>query len=147
MSDLIPPHGGLSEPVNRTVPTAETADFIKKAASLKKVPISDADLSSLYRFGDGGLSPLAGPMDKAAFDRVLDGEIIIVGGKNYAWTIPISFPVDKNQAASLKTGETVALVNAKNDIVGTLTISDIFPWDNTSRESIAPTAPTTQAAT
>src|SRR5207253_7390572 len=58
MTDLIPPHGGLSEPVDRTVPAAEAADFTRQAASLKKVPVSDADLSSLYRFGDGGLSPL-----------------------------------------------------------------------------------------
>src|ERR1700731_350656 len=109
MSDLIPPHGGLSEPVNRTVPLAEAADFAKHAASLKKIPVSDADLSSLYRFGDRGLSPLTGPMDKAAFDRVLNEEIIAVGGKSYAWTIPISFPVDKALAASVKPGETVAL--------------------------------------
>src|SRR5712692_5796185 len=107
MSDLIAPHGGLAEPVNRTVPIEEAADFTKHAAALKKVPVSDADLSSLYRFGDGGLSPLTGPMNKAAFDRVLDGEIIVVGGKNYAWTIPISFPVEKAVAATLKTSETV----------------------------------------
>lgn len=129
MADLIPPHGGLSEPVSRTVPAAEAADFTKKAASLKKVPVSDADLSSLYRFGDGGLSPLTGPMDKATFNRVLDEEIIVSGGKNYAWTIPISFPVDKSLAGSLKTGETVALTTGKGDAVATLTISDIFPWD------------------
>src|SRR6266446_10169199 len=70
--DLIPPHGGLSEPINRTVPANETSDFLKEAAKLPRVPISDADLSSLYRFGDGGLSPLTGLMDKATFDRVLD---------------------------------------------------------------------------
>ena len=129
MADLIPPHGGLSEPVNRTVPAAEAADFTKKAAALKKVPVSDADLSSLYRFGDGGLSPLTGPMDKATFHRVLDEENIVSGGKNYAWTIPISFPVDKALAGSLKAGETVALTTGKGDIVATLTINDIFPWD------------------
>src|ERR1700676_3700025 len=108
MSDLIAPHGGLTEPINRTVSAGDAGDFTKRAAALKKVPVSDADLSSLYRFGDGGLSPLTGPMDKAASERVLEGETIAVAGKSYAWTIPISFPVDKAQAASLKTGETVA---------------------------------------
>src|SRR5437879_278474 len=107
MADLIPPHGGLSEPVNRTVSGGEVADFLKDAAALKKVPVSDADLSSLYRFGDGGLSPLTGPMDRATFDRVLDEEIIQVGGKKYAWTIPISFPVDKALVATLKAGTSV----------------------------------------
>ena len=100
-----------------------------RAATLKKVLVNDADLSSLYRFGDGGLSPLTGPMDSAAFNRVLDGEVILHNGKKYAWTIPISFPVERQLGASLKPGETVALVNAKNEIVGTLKISDVFPWD------------------
>jgi sulfate adenylyltransferase len=129
MPDLIPPHGGLTEPVDRMVPPREAADFRKKAASLNRVSISDADLSSLYRFGDGGLSPLIGPMNKATFDSVLNEEVIHVDGKKFAWTIPISFPVDKAQAAALKTGETVALTNSQNDIVGTLTIDDVFHFD------------------
>ncbi|MCI0739993.1 MAG: hypothetical protein L0Y72_13190 [Gemmataceae bacterium] len=129
MPDLIPPHGGLTEPIDRTVPAAEIAAFSKQAASLKKVPVSDADLSSLYRFGDGGLSPLTGPMDKAAFDRVLDEEVIVHNGKKYAWSIPISFPIDKTQATSLKAGDTVALVNSKNEVVGKLKINDVFAWD------------------
>src|SRR5215471_11572511 len=107
MLDLIPPHGGLTEPIDRTVAAAEAADLARQAASLKKVAVSDADLSSLYRFGDGGLSPLSGPMDSATFNRVLDEEVVISGGKKYAWTIPISFPVDRAQAGSFKVGETV----------------------------------------
>ena len=129
MQDLIPSHGGLSEPVNCTVPEADVAEFKKQAASLKRVPISDADLSSLYRLGDGGLSPLTGPMDRATFDRVLADEVIVRNGKPYAWTIPISFPVDKGQASSLKTGETVALADGQDGLVGTLAIRDIFPFD------------------
>jgi len=129
MFDLIPPHGGLTEPIDRTVPAPESADFARQAASLKKVAVSDADLSSLYRFADGGLSPLTGPMDSATFSRVLDDECIVHGGKKYAWTIPISFPVDKAQAGATKAGETVALINSANAIVGTLKVSDVFPWD------------------
>jgi sulfate adenylyltransferase len=129
MPDLIPPHGGLAEPVDRTVPAADTGEFTKEAASLRKLPISDADLSSVYRFGDGGLSPLTGPMDAATYNRVLDDEIIVQNGKAYAWTIPISFPVDRALAGSLKAGETVALTNSKNEIVGTLTVRDVFAWD------------------
>jgi sulfate adenylyltransferase len=129
MPDLIPPHGGVAEPVNRMVPAAAVDDFRRQAASWKRVPISDADLSSLYRLGDGGLSPLTGPMDRATYDRVLADEVIQVNGKAYAWTIPISFPLDKALAASLKPGETVALVNGADEVVGSLSIRDIFPWD------------------
>src|SRR5438105_613662 len=114
MADLIAPHGGLQEPVDRSVAAGQSAEFVKQAHGLKKVPASDADLSSLYRFGDGGLSPLTGPMDSATYNRVLDEEVIINNGKKYAWSIPISFPVTKELAGSLKTGETVALVNSKD---------------------------------
>jgi sulfate adenylyltransferase len=111
------------------VPEAEAAAFRREAASLKRVPVSDADLSTLYRLGDGGLSPLTGPMDRAIFDKVLDDEVIVVNGKPYAWTIPLSFPVEKALAGSLKVGETVALTNSADEVVATLRVSDIFPWD------------------
>src|SRR5207245_3525232 len=129
MQDLIPPHGGVSEPVDRTVPADEVAEFRKSLQGLPRLPVSDADLSSLYRLGDGGLSPLTGPMDRETAERVLDDEIILRDGKAYAWTIPISFPVDRTLAKSMKKGETIALVNSRNEIVGSLVVSDVFPFD------------------
>src|SRR5947209_3863870 len=129
MQDLIPPHGGLQEPVDRLVPAAEIEDFRKRAASLKKIPVSDADLSSLYRLGDGGLSPLTGPMDRATVNRVLEEEVLLHNGKAYAWTIPIVFPMERVLAGSIKAGETVALVNGRGEVVGTLDVKDVFPFD------------------
>jgi sulfate adenylyltransferase len=129
VQDLIPPHGGLQEPVDRLVPAAEVDDFRHRAAHWPRVPISDADLSILGRLGDGGLSPLTGPMDRATFERVLEEEVILRHGKAYAWTIPIAFPVTQVQARSLRPGQTVALVNSRQEIVGSLDIQDIYPWD------------------
>lgn len=129
MQDLIPPHGGLKEPVNRMVSAEEAADSRRQGASLKRVPISDADLSSLYRMGDGGLSPLTGPMHKKVFEQVLDDEILVHAGKGYTWTIPIAFPADRELAGSLKTGQTVALVNSRDEVVGTLRVGDIFAFE------------------
>jgi sulfate adenylyltransferase len=129
MSDLIAPHGGLTEPVNRNVPAAEAAEFKATLAAATQVPISDADLSTLYRLGDGGLSPLTGAMDQATFQQVLDGEVIVHKGKKYAWTIPLSVPVQEALAKTLKAGQTVALVNGQNEIVGSLEVRDVFPWD------------------
>src|SRR5260370_25001215 len=127
MADVIAPHGGVREPVNRTVASEETGDFRRQAAAVKRVPVSDADLSTLYRMGDGGLSPLIGPMDGAPFRRVLDEETITHNRKAYAWTIPLSFPVDKTLACSLEAGAQVALIDERDQIVGTLQIGDIFP--------------------
>src|SRR5207237_9112792 len=129
MPDLIAPHGGLRQPVNRNVAAEEAAAFRAELAGLPRVPVSDADLSTLYRLGDGGLSPLTGAMDKATYNRVLDEEVIVHNGKKYAWTIPLSFPVSGEQAATLKPGQTVALTNSKNEIVGTLAVKDVFVWD------------------
>src|SRR5512134_12444 len=126
MADLIAPHGGLSEPVCRTVSNGDIASFKAEAASLPKVPVSDADLSSVYRFGDGVLSPLTGPMDSATYNRVLDDSVIEHNGKLFAWTIPISLPVTEAVAKTLKPGQIVALVNTAGDVVATLELSDVF---------------------
>jgi len=129
MPDLIPPHGGLAEPVSLTVPADEVERFRAAAARLPEVPVSDADLSSVYRFGDGGLSPLTGPMDEATYQRVLDECVIERGGRLYAWTIPIAFPVTAELAQKVGREQTVALVNSTGAVVATLAISDVYPWD------------------
>lgn len=129
MSDLIAPHGGLSDLIDRMVPSAEKQAFRAETSKLTGLPISDADLSTLYRIGDGGLSPLTGPMDRAAYERVLSEEVVLSAGKKYAWTIPLSFPVAADLAKALKPGQTVALTTSAGELVGSLTISDVFPWD------------------
>jgi sulfate adenylyltransferase len=130
-SDLIAPHGGLSEPVERMVGVEERAGFTADADKLPSLRVSDADLSTLYRFGDGGLSPLTGPMTKEIFDRVLDEEHVLHNGRKFAWTIPLSFPAANEELAALKTGSRAALRNERNELVGVLDVEDVFPFDKT----------------
>ncbi len=129
MAYLVPPHGGLEEPVCRTVAPDAIDDFLARAETLPKVPVSGADLSTVYRLGDGGLSPLTGPMDSATYHRVLDESVIEHGGTLYAWTIPLALPVTGEQAGQLGSGKEVALVDSAGKIVATLEISDVFEWD------------------
>ncbi len=129
MSDLIPPHGGLKEPVCCTVSADEIASFKAEAAKLPKVPVSAADLSTIYRFADGTLSPLTGPMNSKVYNRVLDEAVIEHNGKKYAWTIPLSFPVTAELAKTLSPGKKVALTNPAGEVVATLDINDVFEWD------------------
>jgi len=129
MADLVPVHGGLKEPVCRTVPADQVDSFKAHAANLPKVPVSDADLSTVYRFGDGALSPLVGPMDSATYNQVLDKGYIVHEGEKYAWTIPLSLPVSAELAGKLSTGQTVALTNSAGQVVATLDVTDIFEWD------------------
>jgi len=129
MADLIPPHGGLQKPVDCSAPAGKAPSVLAEAAGLVKVPVSDADLSTVYRFGDGVLSPLVGPMNSAVYNRVLDESVIEHEGKLYAWTIPLSLPVTQQLAEQLKPGQRVALVSTAGAIVATLDIGDVFPWD------------------
>lgn len=129
MPDLIKPHGGVATPVDRTVPASEAATFVAAAAKLTKVPVSAADLSTVYRLADGTLSPLVGPMCGNEYQQVLETSTIVRGGKKYAWTIPLAFPVTSELAGKLSIGESVALTNPAGEIVATLEIGDIFPWD------------------
>jgi sulfate adenylyltransferase len=129
MTDLIPPHGGLTEPVCRTVAAADTESFKAEAAGLTAVPVSAADLSTVYRIADGTLSPLTGPMNSTVFNQVLDQAVISSDGNLYAWTIPLSLPVTAELAGTLSAGQKVALTNPDGEIVATLEINDVFEWD------------------
>ena len=114
MADLIVPHGGLAAPVCRTVGAEEIDSFKAEAAGLTKVPVSAADLSTVYRLGDGTLSPLTGPMNRATYNRVLDESVIEHNGKLYAWTIPLAFPVTEALAGQLKPGQRSASTSNRN---------------------------------
>ena len=52
MADLIQPHGGVL--INRFAD--DGAALQAAAADLTKVPVSNADLSTVYRISDGALS-------------------------------------------------------------------------------------------
>ncbi len=129
MTDLIAPHGGLTEPVCCTVSESERDDFLTEAGSLPKVPVSAADLSTVYRFGDGTLSPLTGPMNSAQWQQVLDNSTVDSSGGKYAWTIPLAFPLSQDTATAIKGKKKVALVKPEGQIVATVDVSDVYPWD------------------
>jgi sulfate adenylyltransferase len=129
MTDLVPAHGGLPQPVCRTVPANEIPAFLQEASRLPRLAVSDADLSTVYRFGDGALSPLIGPMDSATYECVLEHGYIVHAGTRYAWTIPLSLPVTAQLAATLHTGDRVAVENSAGEVVATLDVTDIFEWD------------------
>jgi len=125
---ILPPHGGCGL-INRIVPELERDQLMKEAENYPVYRISDADLSVFYRMADGALSPLEGPMDQAEFNQVLDQEVIERDGKKYAWSIPLAFPIYKEEAQKLEKGTTVAVENEKGELIGTLEINDVYPFD------------------
>ena len=126
---LVPVHGGLDAPVDRTVALPLRKEFVAEAEALPSVLVNNADLSTVYRIADGALSPLTGPMREAEWNRVLDEEIIVSKGANYAWTIPLAFPVTDAEAGSLSAGGSVALRNEAGDIVAIVDELEVYEWD------------------
>ncbi len=127
--DLVPVHGGLSEPVDRTVPVSKRREFSKEAAGHPKIVVSSADLSTVYRLADGALSPLEGPMKQGVYDRVLDESVILQGGKRYAWTIPLALPVTDAEADAISPGGSAAVVTEADELVAIVDDLEVFGWD------------------
>jgi sulfate adenylyltransferase len=128
-TDLVPVHGGLDEPIDRIVPLSQRSNFIAEASKLPSIRVSDADLSTVYRFSDGALSPLEGPMKEDEYNQVLDSSVIVRNGKRYAWTIPLSLPVTDEEAGTVTQGGSVAVVNASDEIIGIVEDAEVFAWD------------------
>ncbi len=126
---LVPVHGGLSEPVDRVLPLTERKQLLADAERLPCFEVNDADLSAVYRIGDGTLSPMIGPMNEDEYNDVLDTHSIERGGVRYAWAIPIALPVTDEEAAGLKVGEHAVIKNAAGEPVARLLVQSVFDWD------------------
>ena len=130
-SDLVPVHGGLDAPVDRVVPLKERKRFLAEAEKLERIRVSRADLSAVHLFADGALSPLEGPTDGEMWNRVLDEQRILVDGRSYAWTIPISLPATDEEVAGLTPGGSVAVVEEGGAAVAIVDELEVFDWDKT----------------
>jgi len=128
-NDLVPVHGGLAEPIDRTVPLPQRSEFRAEAESLPSIAVTDADLSTVYRFSDGALSPLDGPMKEEEYNQVLDSSLIVRDGKRYAWTIPLSLPVTDDEAAAIVPGDRVAVRNEADEVIAIVEDVEVFDWD------------------
>jgi sulfate adenylyltransferase len=126
---LVPVHGGLSAPVDRLLPLTERKQLLADAQTLPALEVNDADLSTVYRIGDGTLSPLVGPMNEDEYYDVLDTHSILRGGTRYAWAIPLALPVTDEEAATLKVGEHAVIKNAAGEPVARLLVQSVYDWD------------------
>lgn len=128
MPALIPPHGGLTEPIDRIDP--KLADSVQQLGqSAPRLVVQESDIATLNRIADGGLSPLTGPMSREQYQRVLDEQTIVNSGKKYAWTIPLSLPATADEIKFINPGTEVVLVSEAGKAIGILRVTDVFVWD------------------
>jgi len=123
MSKLIPPHGGKGL-VCCLLEGAESDAERKKAEGLKKVEIAPRENGDLLMMGIGAFSPLGGFMTKADWKGVCENFLTADGT---FWPVPVTLSVSKEDAASIKEGDEIALFDPKRqEIRATMKVTEKF---------------------
>ena len=93
MSKLVPPHG--SPTLKPLLLEGEARDAeVKKAAGLKRVPLTSRETGDLIMLGIGGFTPLDGFMGKADWKGVLRRVHDAVARSGLFWPIPITLSAE-----------------------------------------------------
>jgi len=119
---LIAPYGG--QLVDLVVPGATAAELRAYASGLPSVQLSERSVCDLELLATGGFSPLDRFMGRRDHERVLD-EMRLQSGRLFP--IPVTLPVDAQ--ADLHLDEDVALRSPKNELLGILTVEELYAWD------------------
>ncbi|MEW6670364.1 MAG: sulfate adenylyltransferase [Thermodesulfobacteriota bacterium] len=123
MSNLVPPHGGKGLTCCLLEGKALEAEK-KKAAGLKKIPISPREKGDLIMMGIGGFSPLTGFMNKADWKGVCEKYLLADGT---FWPIPVTLSASKDDAAAIKVGEEIALFDPEGkEVMATMKVTEKY---------------------
>ena len=118
---LIAPYGGAL--VNLLAPTEEREELRAYAGRLPSAQLSDRAVCDLEAMAVGGFSPLDRFLGEEDYARVLE-EMRLADGR--LWPIPITLPLDP---IDVRLDGEIALRDAKNNILATLTIEEAYDWD------------------
>jgi sulfate adenylyltransferase len=122
MSTLVPPHGGELKPL--LLKGEELKEARKKARFLPVVRITSRERDDLIMMGIGAFSPLEGFMGKADWRGVCQD---MKTANGVFWPIPITLSVTKEEAAGLKEGQELSLVDGEVDeVIGFMVIQERY---------------------
>lgn len=121
-STLISPYGGSL--INLLVKTEERADLKQYASRLPSLQLSERAACDIELLATGAFSPLDRFMGREDYRRVLD-EMRLSNGM--VFPIPLTLPVELDTQLHLDSD--IALRDAKNDLLGVMTVEEIYEWD------------------
>ncbi|MGD8711142.1 MAG: bifunctional sulfate adenylyltransferase/adenylylsulfate kinase, partial [Ectothiorhodospiraceae bacterium] len=130
MSELIQPHGGELKDLYLSAEAAAGAK--REAAEYPSWDLNQRQLCDIELLLNGGFSPLEGFLGEADYDRVVD-EMRLADGT--LWPMPITLDVTEEFAATVSSGDRVALRDPEGVLVAVLDVSDIWVPDR-RREAI-----------
>ena len=120
----IAPHGG--QLINRFVSPAQAEELREHAHRLTPIHLADRRLSDLEMIANGAFSPLEGFMNRADYESCVVNKRLSNG---LPWTIPVTLAVTTDEAAHLKIGEEVALVDKFGNILAVMDLEEIYRYD------------------
>ena len=124
MPNIITPYG--EHLVNLVVPDAEYQEHKERAGRLPSLQLSERSVCDLELLAIGAFSPLDRFMGQHDYQSVVKTMRLASG---HVFPIPVTLPVDP--APQIQIGQTVALRNAKNELLAIMTIEEMYPWDVT----------------
>jgi len=128
MSMLVPPHG--SPALKPLLLEGEAKqEEIKKAAGLKKVPMTSRETSDLIMMGIGAFTPLDGFMGREDWKGCCES-YSMPSRNGLFWPIPITLSAEQSTADSIAIGEQVALWDTETDaLMGTMKVTEKYTID------------------
>ncbi|HEY4687866.1 MAG TPA: sulfate adenylyltransferase [Anaerolineae bacterium] len=107
-------------------PPQDLDALLRRAKTLKSVVLSPVSTSDVELFSAGALAPLTGFLIRKDYERVVD-EMRLADGS--VWSIPITLPVTREQATTIREGEEIALIEPGGRILATMTVVEKFDYD------------------
>jgi sulfate adenylyltransferase len=121
----IQPHGG--ELISRLVPEADKGRLLDLASSLKHIRVNTWTISDLDLIAVGAFSPLTGFLDEKDYVSVVENMRLTSG---IVWSIPITLSIAPELAATLSTGEQIALVGDEDNVIyAIMNVTSIYNVD------------------
>ncbi len=128
MSRLVPPHGS-PELKPLLLNQAQKKEEAKRAAGLKKVPLTSRETGDLIMMGIGAFTPLDGFMGKEDWKGCCE-RFALPSKKDLFWPIPITLSATEELAKSISIGEEVALWDTEtNELMGTMKVTEKYGID------------------
>jgi len=121
---LIAPHGGTL--VVNLAPAEEQVRLQEEARGLQRFSVPARVKADLEMLAVGAYSPLKGFLGRADYLGVVN-EMHLSNG--LPWSIPITFAVTSEQAAQVKEGARVALVDEQDQVLAVLTVEEKYTYD------------------
>ncbi len=121
--DVSPPHGG--QLVNRMLRGQMRQAVHERAEDLYKLNLNAMNLSDLELISSGAMSPLAGFMGQANYERVVSEMRL---SNNLLWSIPVTLAVEEDTAAAIEPGQEIALCE-DDRVLAVMEVAEKFGYD------------------